>query len=144
MGGWERMALRLNLLEKKLLSKNYVFYLLFSRASFQVQENKDQRGYGYKYIVGWWLCVINLRSLQFKPVIYHNWSSYFYFELLDYWPKYLEIRSVPVLLIDDKQKLVKRVGWLWPYIKTVLISFRRRVPYKDIGISEIIIEKLKS
>lgn len=48
----ERMALRLNLLEKKLLSKNYVFYLLFSRASFQVQENKDQRGYGYKYIVG--------------------------------------------------------------------------------------------
>lgn len=47
----ERMALRLNLLEKKLLSKNYVFYLLFSRASFQVQENKDQRGYGYKYIV---------------------------------------------------------------------------------------------
>lgn len=45
------MALRLNLLEKKLLSKNYVFYLLFSRASFQVQENKDQRGYGYKYIV---------------------------------------------------------------------------------------------
>lgn len=46
------MALRLNLLEKKLLSKNYVFYLLFSRASFQVKENKDQRGYGYKYIVG--------------------------------------------------------------------------------------------
>lgn len=46
------MALRLNLLEKKLLSKNYVLNLLFSRASFQVQENKDQRGYGYKYIVG--------------------------------------------------------------------------------------------
>lgn len=66
------MALRLNLLEKKLLSKNYVFYLLFSRASFQVQENKDHGGYGYKYIVGRWLCVINPRSLQFKPVIYHN------------------------------------------------------------------------